>query len=382
MDDDIGVLSLYATADPHDEGTQPAWRARVRTDLKRLREQLRKSSPKADFATISSRLDELDQDVETMLDARTPGRGRAMFAAIGNGHVEKLTVQVPLRDQVELASTAALRPLVTAWSSSGPAGCVAVAADEVRVVDIRLGVASDVATIPHPEDVADRRELTGKGHATATTTHHSSASHHDLFDRREEDRLLQYLHTIGPRIAEYVGELGWQCVVVAGEPKYVHAVVETVPAHVTANLIKLPQTVTAKTTPKLAAVVADALAEARSARNLRLAERVRDAAMSAISEAGSCGLATTLAALQEGRVAHLLLAHDKTWSGNSAPDGRLVTEYETPPGVDPSDLTPEPRLDERMIDMAIREGAHVTVLDDAAAEPLADSDGIGALLRW
>jgi hypothetical protein len=382
MNDDIGVLSLYATADPHDEGTQPAWRARVRTDLKRLREQLRKSSPKADFAAITSRLDALDQDVETMLDARTPGRGRAMFAAISNGHVEQLTVQVPLSDHVELASTASLRPLVTALSTAGPSGCVAVGADEVRVVDIRLGVATDVATIPHPEDVADRRELKGKGHATATTTHHSSASHHDLFDRREEWRLTHYLHTIGPRIAEYVQDLGWECVAIAGEPKYVHAVVEAVPAQLTTDVIKLPHTVTAKSASKLAAVVADALAESRSARNLQLAERVRDAAMSTLSEAGSCGLATTLAALQEGRVAHLLLTHDGTWSGNRAPDGRLVTEYETPTGVDPSDLTPEPRLDERMIDMAIREGAHVTVLNDAAAEPLAGTEGIGALLRW
>lgn len=382
MSDEIGVLSLYATVDPQAEGSQPAWRTRMRTDLKRLRDQLRKSSPRESFAVISARLDELDQDVEAMLDARAPGRGRAMFAAIGNGHVERLTVQVPLSDQVDMNSSAALRPLVTAWSSAPPAGCVAVAANEVRIVDMRLGSVSEVATIAHPEDVADRRELTGKGHATPTTTHHSSASHHDLFDKRAEERLIQYLRTIGPRVADHARKFGWECVVIAGDPKNVHAVAETIPEHLDTDVVRTHHTVTSRSAAKLAGAVSSRIDEARVARYRRLAERVRDAAMSDNSDAGSSGLSETLAALNEGRVAHLLLAEDATWKGNRAPDGRLVDEFETLPDVPPSALTPEPRLDERMIEMALREGARVSVLDGPSAEPLADTEGVAALLRW
>lgn len=382
MSDDIGVLSLYATADPTDEGSQPAWQARVRKDLKRVRDELRKSSPRDRFSTIGNRLNELNQDVEAVLDARAPGRGRAMFATLSNGHVERLTVQMPLSDQVEMGPRPALRPLLTAWSAAPPAGCVAVGAHEVRLVDIRMGSVTEVATIAHPEDLADRRELTGKGHATPTTTHHSSASHHDLFDKREEDRLLQYLHTLGPRVADHAREFGWECVVIAGDPKNVHAVAETIPEHLGADVVRTHHTATSLSATKLAGVVREPLDKARIARYGRLAERVRNAAMSDNSDAGSCGLSRTLAALNEGRVAHLLLSADGAWTGNRTPDGRLVAESETVPDVDPQALEPEPRLDERMIDMALREGARVTVLDGSAAEPLADTDGIGALLRW
>jgi hypothetical protein len=380
MTDKIGVLSLYATADPHDESSQPAWRLRARTELKKLREQVKKTSPRDVSAAVNARLDSLDQDVEMMLDSRTQGLGRALFAAVSNGRVERFTLQVPMADHVELASTAQLRPLVTAWSAAAPVGCVAVGADEVRVLDLRLGQVREVETIPHPEDVADRRELTGKAHATVSTTFHSSASHHDLFDRREEDRLLRYLHSLGPVVAKYAKHQAWECVVVTGETKYASALTDAVPAGMDATLTRLPHTVTGLTPPKLASVVAPAVKEARAARNLDFARRAVDAALSANGEGGACGLRATLAALHEGRVAHLLMARDGSWTGSRGPDGTLYSEFDVP--ADSDELTPEPRLDERMIEMAFREGADVTILDETAVAPLADQEGIGAILRW
>lgn len=381
MTDPIGVLSLYATADPHDESPQPAWRARARTELKRLRENARQHGPREYYAAVSFRLDALNDDVEALLDSRTTGLGRALFAAISNGQVEWFTLQVPLTDHVTLAPTAQLRPLVSAWSAAGPAGAVAVSADEAHVVDLRLGIATEVATIGHPDDLADRRELTGKGHATVTTTYHSSASHHDLFDQREEDRLLRYLHTLGGEIADHAKNHRWECIVVTGEAKHVNAVAGRLPHSLAAAVVTLPHTVAGHAAHKLAAAVQPAVEASREERHLRLAERARDAALST-SEAGSCGLATTLAALQERRVAHLLLAADRSWSGMRAPDGTLTSDTDVPPGVDPDALVPEPGLDERMIELAIRDGAEVSILDSEAAAPLADPDGIGALLRW
>lgn len=382
LDDKIGVLSLYATADPHDESSRPAWRVRARTELKRLREHAKHHGPREYYAAVAARLDSLDGEVETLLDSRTRGLGRALFAPISNGHAELITVQVPLTDHVVLAPTAQLRPLVTAWSAAGPVGAVAVGIEEVRIVDLRFGLVDEVATIPHPNELADRRELTGKGHATPSTTYHSSASHHDLFEQREEDRLLRYLHSLGTGIAKYARTMGWECMALTGEVKYVQAVAAGLPPGLTADVVKLPHTVTGMTPPKLASMVGPALAEARAKRNLALAQRARDAALSANAEAGACGLAPTLAALQEGRVAHLLLASDGNWRGNRSPDGTLVTEFEAPPGTAPDMLTPEQRLDERMIEMAFRENAAITVLDAATAAPLADTEGIGALLRW
>jgi hypothetical protein len=353
----------------------------VRTELKRLRENARQRGPREYYAAVSSRLDALNNDVEALLDSRTTGLGRALFAAISNGQVERLTLQVPLTDHVTLAPTAQLRPLVSAWSAAGPAGAVAVSADEAHLVDLRLGMATEVATIAHPDDLADRRELTGRGHATVTTTYHSSASHHDLFEQRAEDRLLRYLHSLGGEIADHAKNHRWECIVITGEAKYVNAVVGGLPSNLAATVIALPHTVAGHAPHKLAAAVQPAVEASRAERHLRLAERIRDAALST-SEAGSCGLAPTLAALQEGRVAHLLLAADRSWTGMRAPDGTLTSETDVPPGVDPDTLVAEPGLDERMIELAIRDGAEVSILDSEAAAPLADHDGIGALLRW
>jgi hypothetical protein len=242
-------------------------------------------------------------------------------------------------------------------------------------------MATEVATIAHPDDLADRRELTGRGHATVTTTYHSSASHHDLFEQRAEDRLLRYLHSLGGEIADHAKNHRWECIVITGEAKYVNAVVGGLPSNLAATVIALPHTVAGHAPHKLAAAVQPAVEASRAERHLRLAERIRDAALST-SEAGSCGLAPTLAALQEGRVAHLLLAADRSWTGMRAPDGTLTSETDVPPGVDPDTLVAEPGLDERMIELAIRDGAEVSILDSEAAAPLADHDGIGALLRW
>ncbi len=378
MTDRIGVLSLYATADPHDETAQPAWRAQVRTDLKRLREQARQSGDRDYHAAVCTRLDELDNDVEALLDSRLTGLGRALFATIGDGRVERFTLQVPLTTQVMLAPTAQLRPLVTAWTAAGPAGAVAVSADEVHIVDMRLGTATDVAVITPPDDPADRRELTGKGYAA----HHSSAPHHDLFEQRAADRLLRHLHALGGEIAGYAKDYDWECIAITGEAKYAHAVADGVPASLTATVVTVPHTVPDRSTHKLATMVTPAVERARADRLLRLAERVRDASLSANGEGGACGLTPTLAALQERRVAHLLLSADGTWTGRRAPDGTLTSDTEVPTGIDPASLVPEPRLDECMIALAIRDGAAVSVLDSAAAKPLADHDGIGALLRW
>lgn len=382
MTDGIGVLSVYVTADPHDEQPQPAWRLRVQNELKRLREQARNAGSREYYKAVSGRLQAIDGDIERLLDPRTRGLGRALFATVSDGQVEQFSLQVPLTDDVTLAPTPRLRPLVTAWSTAAPGGAAVVGADEIRIIDVRFGFVEDVGTIPHPDDLADRRELTGKGHATPTTTHHSSASHQDLFEKREEDRLLRYLQSAGAQIAAYAREWNWVSLAITGEAKYAQAVTEGLPADVPAEVVTLPHAITSLGRSKLAATVGPVLAEARERHYRKLAERVRDVAFSSHGGAAACGLAATLAALQDGRVEHLLLAEHGQWTGRRSPDGRLAPDEEVPPGASAEELVPESRLDERMIELAFREGAAITVLDDTAGAPLADVEGIAALLRW
>ena len=64
------------------------------------------------------------------------------------------------------------------------------------------------------------------------------------------------------------------------------------------------------------------------------------------------------------------------------PDGRLWPEGTQPGDVPSGELAPEPFLAERMIEQALARGATVTPVEQDAAAPLADYDGMAAILRW
>ena len=381
MTDQIGILSIYVTLDPQrraESAVRPSWEVRLRSRLAEIQEQQKRDGPREHTAGLRARLEALRLDLERLLDPATPGQGRALFAGVAGGEVHQVSLQVPLVDQVVLAARAQLRPLVTAWSVAGPAGAVAVSADEVRVVDLRFGWTEEVAVIDYVNTV-EQRELKGPAAANPAMAQHS-APQQDLFARREEDKLLRFLRTVGPRVAGYAARRDWEHLVVTGEAPLVQAVVDGLPQPWADEVVTLTHPVTTLTRPKLAATVEPALAGARQRRRQGLAQQAREAAMSA--NTGAFGLGETLDGLQQGRVAHLLLAADGQWSGSRTPDGLLVPDGEVPPGVTAGSMTPEPDLGERMIELAFREGAEVTVLAPPDAAPLAEVDGVGAVLRW
>jgi hypothetical protein len=84
-----------------------------------------------------------------------------------------------------------------------------------------------------------------------------------------------------------------------------------------------------------------------------------------------------VAALNEGRVEHVIYDSARRYTGGIGPDGSLFADGERL-GLG----TEEPRLLERIVERALDTGARVTPLDGSAADRLADADGIAALLRW
>ena len=384
MTDEIGVLSMFVTLDPQarlEASTTPPWALRVRHQLDELREQVRRDRPREHWKAFTARLDQLELDLQRLVEPAASGRGRALFAGVAGGDVRTVFLQVPLTDRVVLQPRASIRPLVAAWSTAGPAGVASVSADGVRVVDLRFGRAEPVEAIEYEtraEAGVEQRELKGPAAAGPTMAQHS-APQHDLFARREDDRLLRWLRSVGPRLAALAEKREWGYLAVTGEARLVQAVRDGLPPGSPA-MVTLDHPVSALPDAKLVATVAPALADARQRQHRAHAERARDNALSAST--GACGLGDTLGALQEGRVSHLLLDATRQWSGSRTPDGRLVPDGEVPPGVDAGTLAPEPQLDERMIELAFQESAEVTVLAPEAAAPLADVDGVGAILRW
>lgn len=381
MTDEIGILSIYVTFDPQYrvEGTvTPPWELRMRQQLGELAERLRDRGPREHWKALTERLESLQPDLARLLDPTASGQGRALFAGVADGAVRIVMLQVPLVDQVVLEPDPYLRPLLSAWSSAGPAGVVSVSADEVRVIDLRFGITELVGIIEYQVGV-EQRELKGPA-PSGVPFYQRGAPQHDLYERREEDKLVRHLRSIGPRLAGFVTDREWGFLVLTGEAPLVQAVQEGLPPHLPAEVVKLDHPVSSLPPAKVAAAVAPALDEARQRRQRQLAAEVRERAMSA--SAGAYGLSETLIALQESRVAHLVLDAERRWSGRRTDDGIFVPDGEVPPGADPASLRPEPHLGERMIELAFREGARVTILAPEAATPLAEADGIGAILRW
>jgi hypothetical protein len=381
MSDDVGVLSAYVTLDPHhraDPTAKPPWELRLRHALAQQRERLKETGPREHYASFTARLEQLRLDLERLLDPAAPGQGRALFTGVSDGQVQTVSLQVPLVDLAVLDNRAHLRPLVTAWSKAGPAGVAAVSADQVRIFDLRLGNVEELATVVY-EPTGDQRRLEGPAAGNPAMPQHS-APQHDLYERREEDRLTRFLRTAGPRLAAYGKEHEWEHLVITGEAHLAQAVAAGIPPGTDIDLVTLSHPVGALTPPKIAATVAPALDAARRQRRHALAGRARDAAMSA--NAGAWGLGETLDGLQQGRVAHLLLTSDGRWSGSRTSDGRLMPGGEVPPGAAQEELTSEPDLGERMIALAFGGGAQVTVLEPDDSAALVDAGGVGALLRW
>ncbi|PSL03178.1 hypothetical protein CLV30_10890 [Haloactinopolyspora alba] len=372
MNDEMGVLSIYANADPRAEHTQdPAWQKRLRSELGQLKDGLKTTGSREQWQAFAHRVNSLRDDLDWLLDRSEPGQGRALFTGIADGATERVSLQTPLVNRVVFDPRAHVWPLVSAWSSCGPAGVVAVSADMTRLVDVRFGTTYEPANVRY-DPGAETRELKGPRAAHPGAAQHS-APQHDLYERRESDRLLRRVRQVGADVASFATEYGWEYVVVTGEANLTHAVVEGLPAGFTPTVVELEHPVRAVPAPKLAEMVQPALAQARRRRGAELARRACDDANS--GNAAACGLPKTLLALSEARVAHLLLASDGEWRGRRMPDGSYVpATTETVPG----DV--EPFLGERMIEAAHGERAAVTVVDGEAAVPL--EDGVGAILRW
>jgi stalled ribosome rescue protein Dom34 len=127
----------------------------------------------------------------------------------------------------------------------------------------------------------------------------------------------------------------------------------------------------------LAGAVTDLVHEQHTERERQLVERVRDAGLSG---AGALGLSEVVAALNAGRVAHLVYDPEVRYMGSVGADGALYSGDEVGPDRHPG--TPEPRLTERLVERALKTGALISPVEGAADGELREAAGVAALLRW
>ncbi|MFI9596072.1 VLRF1 family aeRF1-type release factor [Nonomuraea sp. NPDC052265] len=371
LKDEVGVVSLYTTADPTEEASaRPAWGIRLRNELGAIREQVASWPDRDRRAAVLSRLEALEPDIRDLVDAAESGLGRALFAAVSDEDVRKVSLQVPVQDCAVLESTAYVRPLVTAMATSAPAGLVLVSREGVRLIDHRYGAAEDVTRIAFDLNTEDWRQMRGPGPGGTTQTDSTQV---DRYQRRIDDHLRRFLNGVAPEVRHRAEALSWTDVLLVGDPALTEILAGAL--HST-QVVQVDTIVDTQSASEAAEHVAAELAAARERRDAALVTRARDAALS--GGKGVLGLNQTLALLNEGRVDHLLLDENGRWSGFRGADGFLYDE-QTPRSMV---LEQEPDLGERMIEAALDNGARITVLGTEAAEPLTPYKGVAALLRW
>lgn len=344
LEDPIGVLSVYVDADPAlAAGTPPAWQIRVRTELQELLAEARREWPRDRRMTFEARLEELEPELASVLERRDLSRGRALFAAIGGGEVQRFDVHAVLPSLVSVGPQALVLPLFSVRQAGRPAGVIELSASHVVISEWEFGVVEELETIELGIDVV------GKPGRRPTTNPSvpQTFPERDRFESGVEARLLTRIREVGAEVAREAKTRGWYVVVADGMPQFIEALEAGIGPN---GVVVLPSREPLGNVPR--AEAADRVGAALRARRQAAQERLVDQLDS--SSAATRDAAVIERALAEGRVQHLLL--EVPGEAGSLADGEICLRQ------------------------ALRTGAEVTVVE--AAPAAVGPAGVAALLRW
>jgi hypothetical protein len=375
--DPVGVLSIYI--DAHSGAPDPgprSWAIDLDNRLAELERRIADNGRPELENALRRALVRIRPLLERKIDPRSSGRGRALFVWLDRLDVTSFSSQMRLPTRVVLDTSPFVHPLLELLDLGRPAGVALTTGDQVELLDWRLGelrtlarIAPDVPSDPERQEPgpvsnnAARAQLTTPGR--------------ELRARRERERRRRLLVRAAVQASRLVDERGWEHILVSGDDRLTTAFIQELPDRHRDRAIRDPRLLTGAAPRSLADLVGDRFAAERAQRNLELSRRARDATF---GPGAALGLSEVLAALNQARVAHLIYDPDVRYQGAMDADGWLYVESETPAG-NVATLA-EPRLTERLVERSLDTAARVTPVAGAAAGPLADADGIAALLRW
>ena len=365
-----GVVSVYLGFDPADRGG--AWRTELRNALAQMLEATngadheRRVALKATAERVAERFANHDRGLP---------RGEVGFIEVSaNGGAEHWWTP-HLTPQADVCACVAERPVVSPLlylSEHGcPRGVALVSAERVRLFEWAPGRLEEIDSMELSVYSRDWRERKAQRMADPARGHAVSASGHDRFDERLADSRERFLVECGRLSAGYAEDRHWQQVDVFGATDLVRgfrqgaAAVSGPPVEVGGDV-------------DLISVEDDGQLEERIAEGARRLALERDKALieHALEEArggrrGATGPQETLAALDEGRVSHLIVDAAHTAAACSRP----VIAADTAPSNGVVQLEP-------LTGRALTSSAKISTVVDGAAEMLSEVDGVAALLRY
>ena len=340
--DPVGVLSVYADADPVlAAGRRPAWQAPVRAGLRELVKDARQTGPRDDWTALTTRLDELEPELEALLDPRLGGRGRALFATVVGGEVHRVALPVPFAPLVVLDGHARVLPLLAATQDGAPAGAVTLSRDRVASAEWQFDQLTPLETIELA--VAEpRRQRPATNPAVP-----QPFPERDRFESTAGARILALLRAAAERLGRQAEARGWDVLVADGDPRLVDALAAAWRVG-PSRLVRSPEAL---------AGVADTAAAGRVGATVRALRAERTAALLrrlVESPASTHDPLVLERSLDEGRVEHLFVRVPSAPARSSS--------------------------SESLLRRALATGADVTVVPPEAAR--LGPGGVSALLRW
>lgn len=366
-----GVVSVYLGFDPADRGG--AWRTQLRNALSQMLEATngadheRRVALKATVEKVSERFAGHDRGLP---------RGEVGFLEVSAAAAAAEHWWTPhVAPEADVCACVAERPVVSPLlylSEHGcPRGAVLVSAERVRVFEWAPGRLEEIDSLELSVYSRDWRERKAQRIADPARGHAVSASGHDRFDERLADSRERFLVECGRLAAGYANDRDWQQIDVYGAVDLVRSFRQG------ASSVAGPP-VEVGGEADLISVEDDGELEARieeGARRLAL-ERDRALIEHALDEArggsrGTTGPQETLAALEEGRVSHLIVDAAHTAAACSGP----VIAADTAPSNGVVQLEP-------LTGRALTSSAKISTVVDGAAEMLSEVEGVAALLRY
>jgi hypothetical protein len=346
----LGVLSVYLGFDPADRGG--AWRTELRNGLDAVLEvqQEAEHDRRVALRATAKRLTERFEDG----DLRPPPRGEVGFVEVaeeeGVEHWFGVGVPPVASACVEFGQEPVVAPLLDLCGHGAARGVVLLSSERVRLLRCAEGALEDLEDWELSITSLDWRERKSQSTNNPARAQGVSSSGHDQFGERLDHNRQRFLSECGGLAARSLEEDGLEELIVFGPAKDVESFKSGYGSPRAKLTVGGDQDLISVPTGQLSDVVAGAVDHLDEERDRAVVERALNEAKG--GSRGAVGLQETKEALAEGRVDHLVF------------DGAIGEEGES------------------LIRAAFASATRVTVVRDELAAPLAEAEGVAAVLRY
>ncbi|MGH3541175.1 MAG: hypothetical protein ACRDT5_08940 [Mycobacterium sp.] len=372
--DTLGVLSVYMSADRGHDPNLQAVAIDLRNRFRELQRRVAEDTGSDQSRDVAAALGRLWPQMESLASPTASGRSRIAFAALGSNWILRFESAMPVANRVVLDDAPFIHPLLELFDEGRAAGVVLVSAEEARLLEWRAGSLQLLRRMEQ-QYVEAPHERAGQIGGGPEGQFHTPMR--EQRRARERDRMQRFLAQVTTVATELAGDRGWERILISGGERWTEPTVARFPQALRDKVFADARALNGLNDVALATAVTEWVDEQHTELERQLLGHVRDAAGSGVA---ALGLSQVAAALNAGRVAHLIYDPNVRYMGTVGADGALYGGDEVGPDGDPA--TPEPRLTERLVERALKTKARISPVEGAADGGLRDAAGIAALLRW